>query len=271
MLRAAVADPEAGDDLVEDEQGLLPRGDPAQALKVALGREDDAHVGRDRLDDDRGDAALVLPERGLHGRQVVERQHDGRRREGLRHAGGVGDAERGGARARRDEEAVDVAVVAARELDDQVALGEGARGAHRAHVGLGAGAGHAQQLDRREGLLDGLGQLHLGHGRGAEGAAALEGALGRRDDLPAGVAEHQGAPGQAVIHEAPAVAGDEPGAGARPDEHGRAAHGLEGPHRRVDAAHERPAGAREERLLVQLADLLPRRLLHASHRAASKA
>ncbi|HMS79540.1 MAG TPA: hypothetical protein PKC20_08425, partial [Burkholderiaceae bacterium] len=42
LLRAAVRDPEAGDDLVEDQHDAVPRGDLAQRLVAAV--EDGAHV-----------------------------------------------------------------------------------------------------------------------------------------------------------------------------------------------------------------------------------
>ena len=70
----------------------------------------------------------------------------------LRHAGAVGHAERRGAGAGRDEQAIDVAVVAAGELDDDVAAGEAAGQADGAHRRLGAGADHADHLDRRHRL-----------------------------------------------------------------------------------------------------------------------
>ena len=60
----------------------------------------------------------VLGERGPHGVEVVVGQHD--RVGGLRagDAGAGGQAERGDPGARLGEQRVDVAVVAARELDD---------------------------------------------------------------------------------------------------------------------------------------------------------
>ena len=52
---AAVAEAEAGDHLVEDEErAVLPR-ELAQALQEAGRRRHDAHVPGDRLDDDGGD------------------------------------------------------------------------------------------------------------------------------------------------------------------------------------------------------------------------
>src|SRR6185369_16896237 len=47
--------PEAGHDLVGDEQDAVPVADLAQALHVAVGRDEDPVGAHDGLDDDRGD------------------------------------------------------------------------------------------------------------------------------------------------------------------------------------------------------------------------
>ena len=86
----------------------------------ALARGDHAHVGRRGLGDDGGNAVAVLGEGGFDGVEVVVGQHE-------RLGGGRGgDAGRAGQREGRQagacggEEAVEVAVVAAGELDDEV-------------------------------------------------------------------------------------------------------------------------------------------------------
>ena len=140
LLRAAARDAEAGHHLVEDQDSapcLVQCG--AQALEVAGRGNDEAHVAGDRLDDDGGDVARRRararpPARSLYGDD--ERVARG----ALGHAGRARDAERRGAGAGGDEQAVGVAVVAAVELDDLVAAGEAAREAQRAHRRLGAGA-----------------------------------------------------------------------------------------------------------------------------------
>ena len=53
-----------------------------------------------------------------------------------------------------DQQAIDVAVIAAGELDDDIAAGEAARQANGAHRRLGAGADHAHHLDRRHELAE---------------------------------------------------------------------------------------------------------------------
>ena len=52
--------PEAGDDLVEDQQDAVLVADLAQPLQVALGRDQHAGRARDRLDDDGGDGRGVV-------------------------------------------------------------------------------------------------------------------------------------------------------------------------------------------------------------------
>ena len=68
-LGAARPDPEAGDHLVEDQQGADAIALGAQAGEEPGRRGDHAHVGRDRLDDDRGD--LIVE----HGHDVVRHDH----------------------------------------------------------------------------------------------------------------------------------------------------------------------------------------------------
>ena len=88
-----------------------------QAISLAAGRED----GLERVD------VVVGDDEGLGG-------HLGG------HAGRVGQGEGGDARARADEEGVDVAVVVAGELHDEAAPGEAAGQADGAHRRLGAAA-----------------------------------------------------------------------------------------------------------------------------------
>ncbi len=55
LLGAAAGDAEAGDHLVEDEQGAGLAGGLAEELEEAVGGWDDAHVGGDRLGQEGGD------------------------------------------------------------------------------------------------------------------------------------------------------------------------------------------------------------------------
>ncbi len=90
----------------------------AQPLDESRLRRDDAHVGGGRLGDDAGDLAAVLLEGRLGQREVVVGQHDRVGGGGSGDAGGVGQPERRDAGAGSSEQGVDVAVVAAGELDD---------------------------------------------------------------------------------------------------------------------------------------------------------
>src|SRR5207253_3129061 len=57
LLRAAGRKTEPADDLVENEERTVPRGELASRFEVTGARRDDAHVGRDRLEHERGDLA----------------------------------------------------------------------------------------------------------------------------------------------------------------------------------------------------------------------
>src|SRR5829696_8489997 len=71
-LIAADVVPEPRDDLVEDQQRAGPVAEVPQALEEAGAREQPGGVVRDRLDDDRGDLAVVALERLRHVVEVVE-------------------------------------------------------------------------------------------------------------------------------------------------------------------------------------------------------
>ena len=146
----------------------------AQQLEEAgLGR-DEAHVGRVGLGEERGE--LVLGERGRARAVRVVPRHDHRAaRGGLRDAGRGGDPLRGQAGAGLGEQAVDVAVVGAGELQQLLAAGGGAGEPDRAHRRLGARRGHAQHVDGGHALRDELGELDLAGRRRAEGRAARGG------------------------------------------------------------------------------------------------
>ena len=71
-----------------------------------------------------------------------------------------------------DQQTVGVAVVAAGELDDLVAVGERPGQPDGAHAGLGAGADQPDRLHRWQRATDDLGQFDfLFHGRTEAGAA----------------------------------------------------------------------------------------------------
>ena len=119
-----------------------------------------------RLGQQRGD--LVLGERRAHGRLVVPRARSTVARvadSGTPGEAGMPCVARPGARL--GEQAVDVAVVGAGELDQRLAAGGRAGEPDRAHRRLGARRGHAQHVDAGHALGHQLGQLDLADGRRA--------------------------------------------------------------------------------------------------------
>ena len=144
-------DAEAGDDLVEDEQRAVLRGELAQQLEEAgLGR-DEAHVGRIGLGEQRGELVLAPSRRArgvasFQGTITVPRVA----------ASGTPGEEGMPCVARPEpasrEQAVDVAVVGAGELHQRLAAGGRAGEPDRAHGRLGARGRHAQHVDRGHAL-----------------------------------------------------------------------------------------------------------------------
>ena len=105
-----------------------------------------------------------------------------------------GSDEREHAAAGRRKERVGVAVVAADELDDLLALREATGHAHGAHRGLGAGVDHAHHLDRRHGLADEARQLDLELGGRAETGAQVDLGVQTADHVGVAPAKDHGAP-----------------------------------------------------------------------------
>ena len=116
-----------------------------------------------------------------------------------RNAGGVGDAQRRHAGAGLDQQRIDVAVIAAFELDGEVAAGESARHAQRAHGGFGAGVDQAHHLHGRNDLRDQLGELDFALGGRAEAGAGFENIAQSVDDLRRTMAQQQRPPGADVV------------------------------------------------------------------------
>ena len=129
LLRAAERHAEAGHHFVENQQRAVPRGDLAQRFQVAGRGRHAAHVARPpaRRSPPRSrspcarNACFHARPRELKGSAIVVSAKR------LRHALRVGDPQRRHARAGLHQQRIDVAVIAAFELDDQVAAGESAR------------------------------------------------------------------------------------------------------------------------------------------------
>ena len=246
LLRAPLRQAEAGDHLVEEEERALPVGDLPEPLEEARLREDDAHVRGDRLDGDDGDPPRVLPEEPLDGVEVVVLRRERRLRELGRDARRAGDPERREAGAGRDEERVGVAVVAAGELQDEVAPRRGAREAHRAHRRLGPRGDEADLLHGRDEAGDALGELHLGAARRAVRRPAREGSTDRGGDRLRHVAEEVRAVRHDVVDVAVPVSVDDHGALRLLHEERRRADRLERADGRADAARHLRLRARVE-------------------------
>ncbi len=192
---AGVAGAEAREDLVDDQQRAVFAGDPGKAGVEALAGRDDTHVGRSRLGDDGGDVAAVLGEGCLDGGEIVVGQHQGLGGGGGGDAGRTGQRQGGDAGPGRGEESVEVAVVAAGELDDQVASGEAAGQPDGGHGGFGAGGDHPDAFGGGDAFLDDRGEVGFVRRRGAEGESAVDGGVDGCEDGRVGVAQQRRAPG----------------------------------------------------------------------------
>jgi hypothetical protein len=246
LLHAAARHPEAGHDLVEDQQGAVAVAGRAQALQEAGDRADHVHVAGDRLDDDAGDFLAELLEGLFDLFEVVVGERDGVLGQRRRHARRSRHAQGQRTGAGLHQQRVGVAVVTALELDDLVAAREAARQTDGTHGRLRPRADEAHQLDGGHDLADPPGQLGLdGRGR-AERQPVERGGPHRLDDRRVGVAEDHRAPGAHVIDVLPAVFPPDAGAGGLADEHRLAADGTERADRRVDAAGDVTLGLLEQ-------------------------
>ena len=178
---------------------------------------------------------------------VVERQHDRVARRSRRDAGRVGRAVRQRARAGRDQKRVGVPVIAAGELDDLRAAGEAARQTRGAHRRLGSARHEAKPLDRRHHRGDQLRELALELGRRPERRPAHCRVGDRARHGGMRVAEQQCAPRHHVVEILVAVEIVQHRARAALHEDRRQPDGTERAHRRVHAARDDVARAREGR------------------------
>ena len=234
LLRPAAGDAEAADDLIQHEQrpagvGLLP-----QQLQETRTRRYEAHVGRDRLGEDR---RRGLAAHGLHQRVgVVPRHHHRVRGDGRRYAGARWDPLRRKPRAGLHEQPVDMTVVGARELQDPLAARRRARDAQRGHSRLGPGGGHPQHVHRGHPAHHLLRQIDLAGRRRSEACPALRRGLHRLEHRWVGVTVDQRAPRADVVDVAVAVHVEQLRTGAALDEQRLAADRPHRAHRRVHAA-----------------------------------
>jgi len=212
---------EAGDDLVEDEQDAVLVADRAQALEIALGRQQHAGRAGHRLDDHRRDGRRVMQRHeslqivGQFGAMLGHAARVRIARQVMRMSQVVDAAQRGAEHlavaddaAHRDAAEVDAVVTAlppdqprARAFAARPVVGDGhlQRRVHRLRSGIGEE--HLVQARRRE-LNEPLGQLEGLRVRHVEGRCVVEfgGLVGNRlHDLGTRVAGvHAPQPGDAV-------------------------------------------------------------------------
>ena len=199
LLRPAVGQPEAGHHLVEDEQCAMLRREPTSRLQKLPRGHDEPHVAHHRLEQNRRDRVALRRECPLERLGLVVFEHERVLRGAGGDAGGVWHAERRGRRAGGHEQAVDVAVVIARELDQLVAASEPAGETHGAHRRLGAAAHHPHLLDARHGRDDQFSKPALGLGGRAVARARGECPFDCGDHSRVAVAEDHRAPGADVV------------------------------------------------------------------------
>ena len=129
-----------------------------------------------------------------------------------------------------------MAVIAALELDQDVAAAETACQADCAHGCFCARRHQADHVERRYHVAQQVGDLHLAFGRRAEGKTVNDGFLDGGDHLRVGVAQDHRPPGANVVCVPLAVGVLDLAADALLEEQRRAADRAEGAHRRIDAA-----------------------------------
>ena len=139
-----------------------------------------------------------------------------------------------------------MAVVAAFEFQNQVALGESARDANGGHGRFGAGADEANALDGRHRAGDLLAQFDFERRSHAVAGAAPRLLGDRGDHVRVRVAQNQRAPGADVIDVLAPVHILEARALRAIDDQRRAAHGAKRAHGAVHAADQNFFGALEK-------------------------
>ena len=208
-LRTSPPEPEAGDHLVEHEQCPGLGAAVAETIEEPRARGHQAHVGGHRFHQHRRELGARLREHQVECLVVVVGRDDRVGHRAVGDARRAGETECGDPAARRDQERVGVAVVAAGELEDLGAAGRAAGEAHRGHPGFGPGRHEPYLLDRGHRVADRLRQLHFASGGRTERRAFGRGALHRFDDARVGVTEDRRPPRLHVVEVAVAVGVDE--------------------------------------------------------------
>src|SRR5262249_22271932 len=157
-------------------------------------RYDQPHVADDRLQDDAGDAVAMMLERGGQPFDVVVAERERVLGAAIRYAGTVRHTERGSTGSSLHKQAIDMAVIAAGKLADDVTPSETAGQANGAHRRLGAGANHAHHLDRWHRLDDQLREVRLTLGRCTKACPLVQRLLHSSHDARVAVPKDERAP-----------------------------------------------------------------------------
>jgi hypothetical protein len=153
-------------------------------------------------------------------------------------------------RAGLHQQAVGVAMVAALELDQQVAPGKTARQPDRAHRRFSAGTDQANHFERRQHFAQQFGHLDLAGGRGTEGESLQRRRADRGDHFGMRVPKNQRPPRANVIDVTLAVYVDDARTGTGGEKARRTANRTKGPDRRVDATRDVPLCALKKLLIA---------------------
>ena len=201
---------EASHHLVRDEQRAVRGGHSAQRVGEADDRRDDSHVAGRCLGDDSRNLSTPRREDHLQRRNVVVGQHDRLGGHVGRDARRVGQGEGRDAGSGGSQQGVDVPVVAAGELHDDVPPGEATGQPDRRHRRLGPAGDQSHLLDRRDPGNDLLGEEHLALAGRPEGEALCRSMIHGIKDVGVPVTEDHRSPGAEQVHQPVAVDVDEP-------------------------------------------------------------
>jgi hypothetical protein len=191
----------------------------------------------------------VKLERSADAVEVVDRDDDRRGGDLCGDAGAAGHGQGGQAGPGVDQEAVGVAVVAARELHDEVAPCRAPCEPECAHGRFRARRREAELLHRWNGRPDRLAEDHLGGRRRTEGEAVAGSGSHGIDDHRMSVTEDRRSPCADVVDVPVAVGIANAGAVASLEHKRRPADGSERTDRAVDAAREEVLGASDQVIL----------------------